>query len=65
MPAAIHPKGRPAQDPVKLDRELERELVAWTKEQFEPLVEADKMAAAALRMALGLPKRTPLPRTLF
>ncbi len=59
LPPACRPKGQDKKGPVKLDRELERDLALWTKEQFSPLVEAGKFGAFLLQLS---PSFTPRHR---
>ncbi|SDU13966.1 Uncharacterized conserved protein YecE, DUF72 family [Verrucomicrobium sp. GAS474] len=51
LPPSIRPKGHGLKSPVRIDRELERDLVLWTKEQFAPVIEAGKFGAFLLQLA--------------
>jgi len=53
LPRELRPRGTLStpKAPVRLDRELERDLALWTKEQFAPLVEAGKFGTFLLQLA--------------
>ncbi len=59
LPPACRPNGQDRKGPVKLDRELERDLAQWTREQFTPLIDAGKFGAFLLQLA---PSFTPRHR---
>ena len=51
LPPPLRTKGANSKTSVRIDRELERDLVSWTKMQFAPLFEAGKFGAFLLQLS--------------